>query len=63
MQQYSSYFQELDDTAKQRCNDKMRKIGVLVDPYLLQKSSGVEWQLGPARVEYPDAVYYGLAVA
>ena len=48
MQQYSSYFQELDNTTKQQYKDKMRKIGVLVDPYLLQESSGtgtVEWQL------------------
>ena len=38
----------------------MRKIGVLVEPYLLQKSSSactVEWQDQP-HVEYPDVYNY-----
>ena len=60
MQQYSSYFQELDDTAKQRYRKKMNNIGVSLDPYLLQESGAgacVEWQNWP-RVKYPDVYNY-----
>ena len=53
---YSSYYHELDDTAKQRYREKMEKLGALEDPYLMYDHGQeiyVDWYDWP-QVEYPN---------
>ena len=53
---YSSYYYELDDTAKQRYREKMEKLGALEDPYLMYDHGQeiyVDWYDWP-QVEYPN---------
>ena len=57
---YSTYYYELDKTAKKCYREKLQKLGGLADPYLEaskrtddQNGGTVDWHLWP-DVEYPD---------
>lgn len=56
---FSTYYQTLEDTSKQRYREKVQKLGGLKDPYLLleQGVAGDTWQNWP-EVEYPDLFCY-----
>ena len=58
---YSTYYQELDETAVPRYREKLGMIGDIDDPYLkARRSSVIDWQLWP-EVEYPDIFNYLVA--
>ena len=56
---FSTYFYELDETAKHRYREKLDKAGPIDDPYVTQEQGvhSVDWQDWP-RVEYPDIYNY-----
>ena len=51
---FSTYFYELDETAKRRYREKLDKTVLIYDPYVMQEQGidSVNWQNWP-RVEYP----------
>ena len=58
---FSTYFYELDETAKHHYREKLDRAGLIDDPYVTQEQGiqSMDWQEWP-RVEYPD-VYIQLS--
>ena len=56
---FSTYFYELDETAKHCYREKLDKAGLIDDSYVMQEQGidSVNWQDWP-RVEYPDVYNY-----
>ena len=56
---FSTYFYELDETAKHCYREELDKAGLIDDPYVMQEQGidSVNWQDWP-RVEYPDVYNY-----
>ena len=52
---FSTYYYELDEAAKHQCKEKWDKVGLIDDPYVMQRQGNhcVNWQHWP-RVEYYD---------
>ena len=52
--QFSANYNDLEEKAKTRYSEKLRKLGGMADPYLKWQSGfSIAWQLWP-DVEYPD---------
>ena len=62
---YSTYYYELDETAKEQFRDKLQNLGGSADPYLenfMDDRMSIDWQLWP-DVEYLDIYNFLIATS
>ena len=56
--QFSAYYDDLEDKAKSRYSERLKKLGGMTDPYMnWQSEASIDWQLWP-DVEYADIFNY-----